>query len=285
MGQAAVGKGGREAGKGLKVALMCRAGEKLLAFPHIRAYFGDIAINRAASVLPLSAKGSGSFMIDNIQELEEKLGYHFKNPRLLEQALTHASWTPDIHKNYERLEFLGDRILGVTVADMLCTTFANEPEGNLSQRFVALVCKETVAEVMRGLGADKHIIAQDHSVSRSVHVMCDIGEAIIAAIYADSGDMAAAQDFVRRNWLALIDRTSKPRKDFKTQLQEVASRKGLAAPAYKMLKKTGSDHEPEFRVEVCVGEGLETEGCGRNVKTAEQEAAHAMLIRLGAING
>ncbi len=224
-------------------------------------------------------------MIGNIQKLEEKLGYHFKNPHLLEQALTHASWTPNIHKNYERLEFLGDRILGVTVADMLCKMFANEPEGNLSQRFVVLVCKETVAEVMRGLDADKYIIAQDSSVSRSVHVMCDIGEAIIAAIYMDSGDMNVAQEFVRRNWLALIDRASRPRKDFKTQLQEEACHRGLTVPAYKMLKKTGSDHEPEFQVRVSVGVGLVAEGCGRNVKMAEQEAAHAMLMQLGVING
>ena len=71
-----------------------------------------------------------------MQELEEKIGYTFKTPKLLQQALTHSSFTPDIHKNYERLEFLGDRILGVTVADMLCRAFANEPEGSLSQRFV-----------------------------------------------------------------------------------------------------------------------------------------------------
>ena len=100
-----------------------------------------------------------------MQELEEKIGYTFKTPKLLQQALTHSSFTPDIHKNYERLEFLGDRILGVTVADMLCRAFANEPEGSLSQRFVCLVCKETVAEIVRGLGADKYIIARDMSVA------------------------------------------------------------------------------------------------------------------------
>ena len=199
-----------------------------------------------------------------MQELEEKIGYTFKTPKLLQQALTHSSFTPDIHKNYERLEFLGDRILGVTVADMLCRAFANEPEGSLSQRFVCLVCKETVAEIVRGLGADKYIIARDMSVASSENVLCDIGEA-----------------FVRRCWTPFIDRKSRPHKDFKTRLQEAVYHLGLEQPRYKMLKKTGSEHEPEFRVQVDAGQGKTAEGRGRNVKTAEQNAAQALLTALG----
>lgn len=216
-----------------------------------------------------------------MQELEEKIGYTFKTPKLLQQALTHSSFTPDIHKNYERLEFLGDRILGVTVADMLCRAFANEPEGSLSQRFVCLVCKETVAEIVRGLGADKYIIARDMSVASSENVLCDIGEALIAAVYLDSGDITAAQTFVRRCWTPFIDRKSRPHKDFKTRLQEAVYHLGLEQPRYKMLKKTGSEHEPEFRVQVDAGQGKTAEGRGRNVKTAEQNAAQALLTALG----
>ena len=168
-----------------------------------------------------------------MQELEEKIGYTFKTPKLLQQALTHSSFTPDIHKNYERLEFLGDRILGVTVADMLCRAFANEPEGSLSQRFVCLVCKETVAEIVRGLGADKYIIARDMSVVSSENVLCDIGEALIAAVYLDSGDITAAQAFVRRCWTPFIDRQSRPHKDFKTRLQEAVYHLGRSSRGIK----------------------------------------------------
>ena len=118
-------------------------------------------------------------------QLETIIGYKFKNPELLEIALTHTSYANESRtpvKHNERLEFLGDRILGVTVADMLCRAFANEPEGSLSQRFVCLVCKETVAEIVRGLGADKYIIARAMSVASSENVLCDIGEALIAAV-------------------------------------------------------------------------------------------------------
>ena len=216
-----------------------------------------------------------------MQKLEEKIGYTFKAPQLLQQALTHSSITSDIHQNYERLEFLGDRILGVTVADMLCRTFANEPEGNLSQRFVCLVCKETVAEIVRALGVDKYIIARDMNVSCSENVLCDIAEASIAAIYLDSGDITQAQAFVQRCWTPFIDRKSRPHKDFKTRLQEIVCHLGLEQPKYKMLKKTGSEHEPKFQVLADVGQGKTATGCGRNVKTAEQNAAQALLAALG----
>ncbi len=217
-------------------------------------------------------------------ELEEKIGYHFKNPHFLEQALTHASATSDIHRNYERLEFLGDRILGVTVADMLCRMFADEAEGALAQRFVGLVCKETVAEVVRALTMDKFIISLDPHVHSSENVLCDIGEALIAAIYLDSGSMAEAQAFIRRCWTPLIDRKSRPHKDAKTLLQEVASRKKLPAPVYRMLKKTGSEHAPQFRVAVEVGADISAEGTGRNIKMAEQNAAESALKILEAGN-
>ena len=216
-----------------------------------------------------------------MKELQQTLEYEFSDERILRQALTHSSKTSDIHQNYERLEFLGDRILGVTVAEMLCRMFPDEPEGNLSQRFIGLVCKETVAEVVTLWGADKYIIVANPDASQSENVLCDVGEAIIAAIYKDSQSMQVAQDFVRKNWLPLIDRKSKPHKDYKTRLQEEVHNLNLQTPVYRVLEKTGSEHKPEFLMEVWVGDGVTAEGHGKNKKIAEQEAACKMLKSLG----
>lgn len=216
-----------------------------------------------------------------MQELEHKLGYTFKNKNLLRQALTHTSYTSDIHYNYERLEFLGDRILGVTVADMLFRSFKDEPEGKLAQRFVLLVCKQSVADVMRGTGVANHIIAANPELNTQDGVLCDVGEALIAAIYLDSGSMETAENFVRRNWEPLIDNHSEAHKDYKTFLQEFAAEKKLPAPAYSVKEKTGPEHAPEFLIEVALGAAHRALGRGKNKKQAEQEAAAQMLRAMG----
>ncbi len=216
-----------------------------------------------------------------MQELEKKLGYTFQNKALLEQALTHSSFTSDIHRNYERLEFLGDRILGVTVAEMLEKAFPDEPEGSLAQRFVRLVCKNAVAEVMRKLGVAHFIIAGAKDARHSPGVLCDVGEAIIAAIYMDSGLMETAQDFVRRNWEELIDTRSHPHKDYKTFLQEKSAHLNLPAPVYEVVGRDGPAHEPVFVMRVSLGGKHYAEGTGPNKKQAAQAAAAKMLEELG----
>lgn len=220
-----------------------------------------------------------------MQELEEKLGYTFQHKELLKRALTHSSFTSDIHCNYERLEFLGDRILGVTIAEMLTETFLDEPEGSLAQRFVRLVCKEAVAEVMCKLGVGPFIISgANQDVRSSVGVLCDVGEAIIAAIYEDSGCMETAQKFVRCHWKELIDKRSHPHKDFKTYLQEKSAQLKLPMPVYQQVSKTGPAHAPEFVVCVSLGKDYCAKGVGANKKQAEQAAAAKMLAELGVEN-
>lgn len=145
---------------------------------------------------------------------------------------------------------------------MLCRAFANEPEGSLSQRFVCLVCKETVAEIVRGLGADKYIIARDMSVVSSENVLCDIGEALIAAVYLDSGDITAAQAFVRRCWTPFIDRKSRPHKDFKTRLQEAVYHLGLEQPRYKMLKRPAASMNRNSGCRLMPGRARRPKGAG-----------------------
>ena len=218
-----------------------------------------------------------------MKQLEQNIGYTFQNKKLLQQALTHSSVTSDIHKNYERLEFLGDRILGLTIADMLCATFINEAEGDLAQRFVRLVCKETVAEVMRNLNAQSFIVTANSEICNSDNVLCDIGEAIIAAIYLDSRNLNTAREFIRHHWLPLIDKKSQPQKDYKTSLQERAAFLQLPAPEYHLIQKKGPEHAPTFITEVSLGT-KKTLGQGSNKKHSEQEAAAAMLRLLGENN-
>lgn len=216
-----------------------------------------------------------------MNDLEAHIGYHFKNKKLLEQALTHSSITSDIHRNYERLEFLGDRILGLTIADLLCHIFLDEPEGSLAQRFVNLVCKETVAEVVRQLKIPPYIMAANTDVCTKDNVLCDIGEALIAAIYLDSGDMQQARDFIYTNWRPFIDRKSQPKKDYKTLLQERAAILKLPAPVYEVIDKKGPEHAPIFVVQVSLDAFHLSQGQGSSKKHAEQEAASRLLDILG----
>ena len=199
------------------------------------------------------------------EDLEAALGYVFKHKSLLKQALTHSSVTGNTDENYERLEFLGDRVLGLAVAEMLYKEFKKESEGSLSQRHTALVCKETVAEV-----------------SRNDNVLCDVGEAIIGAIFLESGaDEAFA--YVRHHWEKQLHKAVIPPKDCKTALQEMAHTKGLEMPVYEVIKREGSEHEPIFHIAVRLGADREEIGTGKNKKLAEQDAAHKMLEKIRSL--
>ena len=217
-------------------------------------------------------------------ELEKILSHSFADKHLLHQAVTHSSITPKLSENYERLEFLGDRVLGVAVASMMYDTFKREPEGNLSQRFMALVCKESVAEVARKLGFEKFVLSDSIDIKTNDSVLSDVCEAIIGALYIDAG-CEKAVNFVQKNWRPLVNTHKQPPKDAKTQLQEVAHERSLPNPTYTAVGKEGSEHEPIFHMQVEV-EGIEPQkGKGRNKKMAEQDAAEKMLKKLGVRNG
>ena len=216
-----------------------------------------------------------------MKNLELNIGYTFKNKALLQQALTHSSVTSNIHRNYERLEFLGDRILGITIASMLYEMFPDEPEGNLAQRYAILVSKEIVSEVVTNLGIPPFIGVQMNEIRESENVLCDIGEAIIAAIYLDSQDLAIAQNFIKNNFKKLIDTKSEPHKDYKTTLQEKAYQLGYSIPQYTLIEKKGSEHEPIFLIKADIGQDKTSTGVGKNKKQAEQLAAKRLLEMLG----
>ena len=154
-----------------------------------------------------------------LDDLENIIQYKFKNKSLLCQALTHSGCSSKIGENYERLEFLGDRVLGLSIASLLYQAFPDEPEGSLSPRFVGLVCRDTVANVARTLQLDKYMLVTDNEIRTNDNVLCDICEAVIGAVFVDS-DCETAVKFVSTHWKNLIDRNIAPPKDAKTTLQE-----------------------------------------------------------------
>lgn len=214
-----------------------------------------------------------------METLQDILKYRFKNKSLLEKAITHGSINPDVDKNYERLEFLGDRVLGVAIASLLYRIFPSEPEGNLSQRFVGLVCKETVAEVAKTLKLDVFMKVATEDLRMNENVLCDVCEAVIGAIYIDAG-VDGAIEFVNNHWRELIDKNVAPPKDSKTNLQELSHHLKLGTPQYRLVSRSGSEHKPLFEMEVVLDDGQSAKGSGTSKKLAEFAAAEAMLERL-----
>ena len=217
--------------------------------------------------------------------LEAALGYSFHNPALLAQALTHSSAAASRDQSNERLEFLGDRVLGLTVAGLLLETFPDEDEGQISYRFSALVMSPTLARVAAAVGLPPHVRRSEGEQAAGGRdnptLLANCCEAVIAAIYLDGG-LEAAQAFVRRHWRGLMDEAAEPPKDAKTLLQEWAQAQGLPLPRYRIAGQKGPGHAPLFLVEVAVQDRPPAEAEGPSKRAAEQAAAALMLRRLGA---
>lgn len=214
-----------------------------------------------------------------MNKLEEILGYHFKNRKLLKQALTHSSCSGNVSQNYERLEFLGDRVLGVAMAHLLYNLFPEDKEGDLSPRHTRLVRKETVAQVALDLHLNEYIRAGQKDLCFNENVLCDVAEAVIGAICIEAG-FETAIEFVDRHWKHLINIGSNPQKDSKSILQELSHQFKAGNPVYTLLKKEGSEHEPVFYIEVSIPEFGKAEGMGKNKKIAEQAAASQLIAIL-----
>ncbi len=218
--------------------------------------------------------------------LEERLGHRFADIKLLERALTHITALPGDQRrdSYQRLEFLGDRVLGLAVSDMLVTAFPKADEGELSRRLAGLVRAETCAEIAIDLDVGPAIrMGAGEAQSggrRKKAILADICEAIIGAVFIDAG-FEAAREVVARFWRDRMEASGKPPRDAKTALQEWAQGRGLAIPVYQETSRTGPDHNPMFRVSVTVDGLAEAEGQGRSKRIAEQFAAEAMLTREG----
>ena len=222
-----------------------------------------------------------------IATLEKRIGHAFASRDRLKRALTHSSATRNSgdYSHYERLEFLGDRVLGLCLAEMLYETFSNAREGELSVRLNTLVSGNTCAEIADEIGLHEYIVAgadvKQLRGKRMKSVRADVVESLIAAIYLDAG-LAAAQDFVRSFWQNRLDGAEAANRDSKTALQEWAHSRSYETPRYEVIDQTGPDHDPVFTVTVHI-EGVQGEtGKGRSKRTAEQKAAEAVLLRENA---
>lgn len=216
------------------------------------------------------------------QWAEAALGRTFRRPELLVEALTHTSAAG---QSYQRLEFLGDRVLGLVMAALLFERFPGDSEGKLARRLNDLVRRETCASVARALGLATWVrldrTAANAGVQHSDTVLGDACEALIGALYRDGG-MAAARSFILRHWTPLIDRPEAARKDAKSALQEWAQGRGLPLPVYTVLQRTGPDHAPAFQVAVEV-RGLALEVAeGATKQDGQMRAAAALLARVRA---
>ncbi len=220
--------------------------------------------------------------------LEDRIGYQFVDKTLIERALTHISaLSGGAHKrgdSYQRLEFLGDHVLGLVVSDMLYREFPRANEGELSRRLADLVRKETCADVGREMDIGSALrlgSSESHAGGRlRVTILADACEALIGAVFLDGG-YQAAEEFVVRFWKERMLKPLRPLRDAKTMLQEWAQARGLPTPDYRELARTGPHHDPEFRVAVVLPDRPPAEGLGSSKRAAEQAAAAEMLARVG----
>lgn len=222
--------------------------------------------------------------MDLVLALEPRTGHRFADPERLRRALTHASVRRSDGFDYERFEFLGDRVLGLIVADMLFKAFPNAPEGELSVRLNALVNAETLAVIAEEIGLPElvRVGAELQGVSgrRRINLRADSLEALIAALYLDGG-MEAASAFVHRYWLGRSQAFDPGRRDAKTELQEWTHQFVQATPTYHVDAREGPDHDPIFTVVVKIVGLADASGSGRSKREAEQAAAATVLLREG----
>lgn len=214
--------------------------------------------------------------------LTARLGHSFVDETLLDLALSHSSSERGQGTlSNQRLEFLGDRVLGLVVAEWLLREFPNAEEGELAIRLNALVRQETCASVAERIALGPCLMlgpGEERAGGREkTAILADACEAVIAALYLDGG-LGAAERFIKAEWAGLVAEPARLMRDAKTALQEWTQARGRGIPIYREVERSGPDHAPVFTVEVAVGGGAATRGVGGSKRQAEQAAARAMLI-------
>ncbi len=216
----------------------------------------------------------------DLETFSNRLGHRFRDPDLLIRALTHASISSPQRPDNQRLEFLGDRVLGLVIAEALLAADKGAREGQLAPRYNALVRKETCAAIARDIGlGDVLKLGRSEMKSggrRKDALLGDAMEAVIAAVYADGG-FEAARDMVLRLWQARIDKVDSDARDAKTSLQEWAQARGLPPPDYVETGRTGPDHAPVFTIEARLQSGETASASAPSKRAAEQAAAKALM--------
>ncbi len=220
----------------------------------------------------------------DLGQLELSIGHKFKNQDLVNLALTHVSAANGRHETYQRLEFLGDRVLGLVVADMLYAAFPAAEEGELSRRLADLVRRESCAEVALEWGAEAFLRLGDGErqagTSNKTAILSDICELLIGAVFLDAG-YEAARVVVTQAFEPRMRSPRRPLRDPKTALQEWAQARGLEAPLYREISRSGPHHAPEFTMSVRVAGFLPVEAKGMSKRGAEQAAAAGFMAREG----
>ncbi len=217
-------------------------------------------------------------MVKSIKELQEILRYSFKDKSLLNKALTHKSFSND---NNEKLEFLGDRVLGLIISKKLLEKYPSEKEGIIDKKFANLVNKKTCVDIANKLNLKSYLFlgASHKNLERSVDkIVSDSLEAIVGAIYLDGG-LKYSEKFILNFWETYIDKSVITLIDSKTKLQEYSLKKFKKLPKYTFFKKTGPQHKPLFKTEVEIPESRKIIGSGTSKKNAQQNAA-AKLIKI-----
>jgi len=214
-----------------------------------------------------------------------RLGHAFKQPELLIRAVTHPSIASETRPDNQRQEFLGDRVLGLVIAEALLGADESAAEGQLAPRFNALVRKETCADVARDIELGVVLrLGRSEMMSggrRKEALLADAMEAVIAAVHQDGG-YAVARDVVLGLWRSRIDTVEGDARDPKTSLQEWAQARGLAPPSYDAIARTGPDHAPVFTVEARLSTGESESASATSKRAAEQASAKALLVRVEA---
>jgi ribonuclease-3 len=214
-----------------------------------------------------------------------RLGLGALDRALLDEALTHSSAGSSVRSDNQRLEFLGDRVLGLVMSEALYARHPDEAEGKLAPRFNDLVRKETCAEVAEEIGLGEHLrLGRSETLSggrRKTALLGDAMEAVIAAIYLDQG-LEAARDAILGLWGARLTKQREAPRDAKTAIQEWAQARGLAPPKYSEIARAGPDHAPVFTIEARLGSGQRAIGEAPSKRAAEQAAAATLLDQVEA---
>jgi ribonuclease-3 len=223
-------------------------------------------------------------------DLERPLGHRFKSRDLLLRAVTHASVRSSkaARPDNERIEFLGDRVLGLVIAELLLEALPSAPEGELARRFNRLVKGHTCAAVARRLGLGKHLVLSESEADsggrEKTTILADAMEALLGAVFLDAG-FEKARAVVRALWAEELAELPDASADAKSALQEWAQGKGFELPRYVVVSRSGPDHAPHFLAEVHIAGRKPSRGEGTTKRQAEQAAANAMLAREGVWHG
>jgi len=215
-------------------------------------------------------------MSDKLNNLQKKISIKFKNLNYLKKSITHKSYDP--LNNYEKLEFLGDRILGFVISKKLIELYPNEKEGVLDKKLASLVNKNQCLEVAKIIGLEKFILVGNKSAKTKVEnkIIADSIEALIGAIYYDKG-FEVSEKFILNMWKNFINLSEKTIIDSKTKLQEYSLKKFKSLPIYKLVSSSGPKHKPKFTISVRLKDTKLYEGSGDSKKKAEQNAAKKLL--------